>query len=104
MAQLKSEGKPFFLDFTADWCTSCKANELVALSNGDVVNKFQELDVVLVKADWTKQDPVITKALAEFNRAGVPLYVLYPGKDAEPTVLPEVLFPGTVLEALDKVK
>ena len=104
VAQLKSEGKPFFLDFTADWCTSCKANELVALSNGDVVNKFQELDVVLVKADWTKQDPVITKALAEFNRAGVPLYVLYPGKDAEPTVLPEVLFPGTVLEALDKVK
>ena len=104
VAQLKSEGKPFFLDFTADWCTSCKANELVALSNRDVMDRFQELEVVLVKADWTKQDPVITNALAEFNRAGVHLYVLYPGKGAEPTVLPEVIFPGTVLEALEKVK
>jgi thiol:disulfide interchange protein len=104
VTRLKSEGKPFFLDFTADWCTSCKANELVALSNRGVLDKFQELDVVLVKADWTNEDPVITNALAEFNRAGVPLYVLYPGNNAEPVVLPEVLFPGTVLEALEKVK
>ena len=103
VAQLKSEGKPFFLDFTADWCTSCKANELVALSSQSVIDKFQDKDVVLVKADWTNEDPVITQALAEFNRAGVPLYVLYPGDGAEPVVLPEVLFPGTVLEALDKV-
>jgi thiol:disulfide interchange protein len=103
VAQLKSEGKPFFLDFTADWCTSCKANELVALSNQGVIEKFQDKNVVLVKADWTNEDPVITQALAEFNRAGVPLYVLYPGNGAEPVVLPEVLFPGTVLEALDRV-
>lgn len=104
VATLKSEGKPFFLDFTADWCTSCKANELVALSNQEVIDKFKELGVVLVKADWTKKDPVITQALAEYKRAGVPLYVLYPGNNAEPFVLPEVLFPGTVLEALEKVQ
>jgi thiol:disulfide interchange protein len=104
VTQLKAEGKPFFLDFTADWCTSCKANELVALSRSEVLNKFQELDVTLVKADWTKKDPLITKALAEYKRAGVPLYVLYPGQQAEPVVLPEVLLPSTVLEALETVK
>lgn len=101
--RLKSEGKPFFLDFTADWCTSCKANELVALSRPDVLKKFQDLEVTLVKADWTKKDDVIARALAEYGRAGVPLYVLYKGEGQEPVLLPEVLLPGTVLEALDQI-
>lgn len=103
VSSLKEEGKPFFLDFTADWCTSCKANELVALSRPEVLRKFQELDVTLVKADWTKQDETITRALAEYGRAGVPLYVLYKGGEQEPMLLPEVLLPGTVLDALDGV-
>ena len=102
--QLKAEGKPFFLDFTADWCTSCKANELVALSSSEVQNKFKDLDVTLVKADWTKKDEVITRALAGYGRAGVPLYVLYPGQGKDPEILPEVLIPGTVLAALDRVE
>lgn len=102
--KLVADGKPVFLDFTADWCTSCKANELLALSRPEVGEKFQNLGVTLVKGDWTKKDPVITAALAKFGRAGVPLYVLYPGEGKEPVVLPEVLLPGTVIDALDKVK
>lgn len=102
--QLVAEGKPVFVDFTADWCTSCKANELVALSNADVANRFESLGVTLIKGDWTKKDEVITQALAKYGRAGVPLYVLYPGGGREPIILPEVLFPNTVLEALENVK
>lgn len=102
--RLVSEGKPVFLDFTADWCTSCKVNELVALSRPEVSQKFSELGVELVKGDWTKKDPTITAALAKYGRAGVPLYVLYPGEGKEPVVLPEVLLPGVVLDALDQVK
>ena len=102
--QLKADGKPFFLDFTANWCTSCKANELVALSSSQVQDKFKDLDVTLVKADWTKKDEVITRALAGYGRAGVPLYVLYPGQGKDPEILPEVLIPGTVLDALDSVE
>lgn len=102
--RLVAEGKPVFLDFTADWCTSCKANELVALSNSEVAGKFESLGVTLVKGDWTKKDEVITQALAKYGRAGVPLYVLYPGDGKEPVILPEVLFPNTVLEALANVK
>ena len=102
--QLVAEGKPVFVDFTADWCTSCKANELVALSRPEVSQKFESLGVTLVKGDWTKRDEVIAAALAKYGRAGVPLYVLYPGQGREPIVLPEVLFPSTVLEALESVK
>jgi thiol:disulfide interchange protein len=101
---LVAEGKPVFLDFTADWCTSCKANELLTLSRPEVSQKFAELGVTLVNGDWTTRDAVITAELAKYGRAGVPLYVLFPGDGKEPLVLPEVLFPGTVLEALDNVK
>lgn len=102
--QLVGEGKPVFLDFTADWCTSCKANELVTLSNSEVSQRFQDLGVEMVKGDWTKQDPVITAELRKHGRAGVPLYVLYPGDGKPPVVLPEVILPSTVLDALENVK
>ncbi len=101
---LVAEGKPVFLDFTADWCTSCKVNEMVALSNSEVNERFQDLGVEMVKGDWTKQDPVITAELRKHGRAGVPLYVLYPGDGKPPVVLPEVILPGTVLDALQNVK
>ena len=104
VAELKASGKPFFLDFTADWCTSCKANELLTLSRDSVQEKFSDLDVTLVKADWTKRDEIITKALQEYGRAGVPLYVLHPGQGREAQILPEVLIPSIVLDALDSVK
>jgi thiol:disulfide interchange protein DsbD len=104
VAGLVAEGKPVFLDFTADWCTSCKANELLTLSRPEVSEKFESLGVTLVKGDWTNQDPIITAALQKHGRAGVPLYVLYPGQGREPMVLPEVLFPATVLDALRNVK
>jgi thiol:disulfide interchange protein DsbD len=102
--QLVAEGKPVFLDFTADWCTSCKANELLTLSRPEVTERFEALGVTLVKGDWTNRDPVITAALEKHGRAGVPLYVLYPGQGKEPMVLPEVLFPATLLKALENVK
>ena len=94
-------GRPVFVDFTAAWCISCQVNERVALETGRVRSAFQGYDVALLKADWTRRDPVITRALAEFGRVGVPLYVLYPpDPSAEPRVLPELLTPAIVLEAL----
>ncbi|HEX4859497.1 MAG TPA: hypothetical protein VFV17_10795, partial [Usitatibacteraceae bacterium] len=66
----------------------------------EVRRRFQELGVARVRADWTVQDPVITAALAEFGRTGVPVYVYYPAK-GEPQLLPEVLTPSIVLAALN---
>lgn len=103
VAQLRQEGRPLLIDFTAAWCLSCKVNEQVAFGSGQVQKRIDELDLVALKADWTARDATITRALAEFGRNSVPLYVLYPGNQGAPIVLPELLTPGIVLEALAKI-
>ncbi|HYB99783.1 MAG TPA: thioredoxin family protein [Candidatus Limnocylindrales bacterium] len=101
LAALRAEGRPVFVDFTAAWCLSCKVNEQVALQSTAVQKKIRELDIVAMKGDWTRGDPEVTRALESFGRNGVPLYVLYPrGKDRDPVLLPSILTPEIVLQAL----
>jgi thiol:disulfide interchange protein DsbD len=100
----RREGRAVFVDFTAAWCISCQVNERLVLSDDEVLGAFREQNVALVKADWTRREPVITRALAAFGRSGVPLYVLYsPDPAAEPELLPAVLTHGIVLEALRRL-
>ncbi len=96
----RADGKNVFIDFTADWCITCKANERVAFSSTRVKERFEELGFEMVKADWTSRNPEITRALASFGRNGVPLYVIYSNELDEPVILPELLTPGIVLNAL----
>jgi thiol:disulfide interchange protein len=105
VAELVAQGKPVFVDFTADWCLSCKVNEKVTFSSGDVTKKINEMGLVMLRADWTLRDEKIARALAKYGRNSIPLYVLYSGNGAEDYVLlPEVLSPGILLEALGKVE
>jgi len=97
------QGHPVFVDFTAAWCLTCKFNEANVLESADVREAFQRHAIVKLKADWTNGDPVITKLLQQFGRPGVPLYVLYPGKNGEPIVFPELLTKSIVLEKLETV-
>ncbi len=87
-----------FVDFTAAWCITCKFNEANVLESAEVRDAFQRHAIVKMRADWTNGDPTITKLLQRFGRPGVPLYVLYPGRDEEPIVFPEVLTKGMILE------
>jgi thiol:disulfide interchange protein DsbD len=93
-------GQTVFVDFTASWCLSCQVNERVALSQPEVQQAFQARNVVLLKADWTRHDEAITQALASLGRSGVPTYVLYTPGQSTPEILPEVLTPGIVTDAL----
>jgi thiol:disulfide interchange protein DsbD len=96
-------GHPVFIDFTAEWCLTCKVNEKTVLSDDDVVEKFKSSRIVSLKADWTSRDPDITRLLAKFGRSGVPLYVLFPeGKADQPIVLPEVITSAIVIEAIER--
>jgi thiol:disulfide interchange protein len=101
-ARLK-EGKGVFLDFTADWCLTCKVNERTVLVDPDVAAKLRTANLVPIKADWTARNPEITRLLQKFGRSGVPLYVIFPpGRPTQPIVLPEVITPGIVNDAVDR--
>jgi thiol:disulfide interchange protein DsbD len=101
--ELLTANKTVLLDFTADWCQTCQVNEKTVLSNSAVQAKLKELNVVKMRADWTRQDPDISKLLSKFGRAGVPLYVIFPaGKAQSPIVLPEVITVPLVIDELNK--
>jgi thiol:disulfide interchange protein/DsbC/DsbD-like thiol-disulfide interchange protein len=90
-----------FVDFTAEWCLTCKVNEKTVLAAGPVIDAFEKSGVIAVRADWTNRNPDITRLLAKFSRSGVPLYVVFPpGRRDAPIVLPEVITEGIVLDAL----
>ena len=100
--QLRSEGKPVFIDFTASWCVSCQANKKLVLNTRKIQAVFAQNEVAMVKADWTEQQEPITSVLASYGRNGVPLYVLYgSGENSEPQILPELLTKRIVIDALE---
>lgn len=98
----QTSGQPVFVDFTAAWCVTCQVNKRTTLSNAEVLAAFEQHKVQLLRADWTRQDPAITRALQSLGRSGVPVYVLYlPGKP--PVVMSELLSKSEVLDALQQI-
>ena len=100
-AEIAAAGQPLLVNFTASWCLTCLVNERNAFSDRTVLDIFRGKGVTLMKGDWTNRDPAITKALAAFGRAGVPLYVIYNAKpgNAAPIVLPQLLTANIVHDA-----
>jgi thiol:disulfide interchange protein DsbD len=103
---LRAAGKPVFVNFTAAWCVTCLVNERVALRSPAIADALARKGVVALKADWTNRDAAIGRFLGSLGRSGVPLYVLYPpgsGAETPPTLLPQILTEGAVIDALDKI-
>ena len=96
-------GQPVFVDFTASWCLTCQVNERAVLNQPEVVKALQAKNVVLMKADWTRHDEAITKTLTALGRSGVPAYALYAPGESNPRLLPEVLTPGIVIDAVARL-
>jgi thiol:disulfide interchange protein DsbD len=104
VAALRAAGKPVFVDFTAAWCVTCQVNEQVAINTAEAIKAFQRTGAVYLKADWTNRNAAIAKALADQGRVGVPLYLVYAPGGGAPKVLPQLLTPGMVAQALDEAK
>jgi thiol:disulfide interchange protein DsbD len=102
LAELRAEGRPVLVNYTAAWCVSCQVNDRVALSTKGVAAAMKAGNVAYLKADWTKKDADIAAELARFGRAGVPLYLVYGADGADGVILPSILTEGIVVKALNK--
>ncbi|MDR7333146.1 protein-disulfide reductase DsbD domain-containing protein [Roseateles asaccharophilus] len=100
VTELRAQNKPVFINMTASWCISCLVNERVALSRPEVKDAFAKAGITYLKGDWTREDPKITAVLKAHGRSGVPLYLYYAPGAAEAQVLPQILTPGLVIEAV----
>ena len=103
VTEARAKGLPVFVDFTADWCLTCEANKSSSIEIDSVRAKLKEINAVNLIGDFTKKSSAIRDELKRFGRAGVPLVLVYPrdGK-SEPEILPALLTPGIVLDALDR--
>ena len=98
--ELRAQGRTIYVDFTARWCATCQTNKKVVFSSAEVLATFADRNVVALKADWTNQDARITAELAKWNRSAIPFNLVYRADRPEPQVLPELLTPQIVLDAL----
>ncbi len=95
-----AEGRPVLVNFTADWCVTCKVNESTALSSARTAQALEQANAVYLVGDWTRRDDAITAELQRHGRSGVPLYLVYAPGRAEPRILPQLLTEGVVIDAL----
>lgn len=103
VAKARAEGHPVLVDFTADWCLTCQVNKKIALEILSVRAKVKEINAVSLIADYTRTPANILAELNRYGRPSVPLVLVYPkNPDLPAIVLPEVLTPGIVLDALNQ--
>lgn len=100
VAQALAQGQPVLVNFTADWCVTCKINERTALSSAATAEALTKANAVYLVGDWTRRDDAITTELQKHGRSGVPLYLLYTPGQAQPQILPQLLTEGLVAKAL----
>jgi len=92
---------PVFLNFTADWCITCKVNERVALKTEETLKFFEKRNIFYLEADWTNKSELIAKKLASFGRSSIPLYIYYPDEKSVPIILPEILTESVIQDYLN---
>ncbi len=95
-----AEGRPVLVNFTADWCVTCKVNESMSLSSARTAQALEQANAVYLVGDWTRRDDAITAELQRHGRSGVPLYLVYAPGRSEPRILPQLLTEGVVIDAL----
>ncbi len=96
--EARASGKPVFVWMTADWCITCKVNERVAIEREETIAAFKAGNVVVLRGDWTRRGPQITRYLTEHRAGGVPFYMWYPAGGGKSRQLPQILTPAMLAE------
>ena len=102
IARRVSRGEVVFVDVTADWCLTCKANKALVLDREPVVSTLAAEGVTPMQADWTRPDSAISRYLETFARYGIPFNAVYGPAAPDGIVLPELLSSDAVMEALSR--
>ncbi len=100
LAALREAGRPVFVNLTADWCITCKANEALALSLPGVRDALAKHNVAYLVGDWTRRNPEITVLLEDYGRSGVPLYLFFAPGAEHAKVLPQLLTQDIVISSI----
>jgi thiol:disulfide interchange protein len=101
--RLVGDNRTVMIDFTADWCLTCKALETTVLNTQEVRDSLRENGVVALLADWTKGDPEISKMLESLGSKQVPVLAIFPaGRPRDRIVLMGGYTKATLLDKLDE--
>ncbi|MGB5446374.1 MAG: protein-disulfide reductase DsbD domain-containing protein [Psychromonas sp.] len=104
IAQQVASGKTVFVDVTADWCITCKANKIGVLQQDPVQSALQAENILLMKGDWTVRSDAVTAYLQSFDRYGVPFNIVYGPGAPEGLPLATILSSEQVLSALEQAR
>ena len=102
LAELRQSGQAVFVNLSADWCITCLVNEKISMGES-FYQSLQDNNITYLKGDWTNKDPEITELLNQYNRNGVPLYLVFPKGSGSAEILPQILSKSSLIEALNRV-
>jgi len=100
--QLRSQRRIIYVDFTARWCATCQANKKLVFHSSDVLKLFRDKNIATLRGDWTNRDPLISVELAKYSRSAVPFNLVWLPDKTEPILLPELLTPSLVMDAINQ--
>ena len=99
--ELIKNNEIIFIDITADWCATCQFNKLNVLETKKIKNIFDQNNIVLVRADWTKPNKLIDDYLKKYNKFGIPFNAFFSSKYSEGIILSEILSEKEIINTLE---
>lgn len=102
--QQVDQGNVVFVDVTAKWCVTCKANKVGVLLQDPVYSALQERGVIAMSGDWTVRSDSVTAYLQSFGRYGVPFNIVYGPAAPNGIELSTILNSEDVINAIQQAK
>jgi thiol:disulfide interchange protein len=105
LAELRQRGATVMVDFSADWCLTCKYNLNFAIETPRVKRALSDSQIVPMLADWTDGSPEIKAMLESLDSKSIPVLAFFPAEQPglpapAPIVLRDLVTEAQVLAAI----